>query len=64
MFRFFICIVLALAAGCNYNQYPNKETGTPDTAAKDMPTQRTAAPEGQTIEATSSAECQGDAARE
>jgi hypothetical protein len=60
MKRFSILAVLALAplAGCHYNEYVNKETGVRDTSTEDVPTQRTAAPQGQMMEATSAAEKQ------
>ena len=60
MTRFTIVAALALLVGCHYNEYVNKETGMPDTAAKDLPTQRIAAPQGQTMEATNNAEKQRD----
>jgi hypothetical protein len=56
MNRLLVCLGLALSLSCNYNQYHNKETGTPDTSGKDVPTQRTTAPERQMMEATSQAQ--------
>lgn len=50
--------VFAPLAGCHYNEYVNKETGVRDTSTEDVPTQRTAAPQGQMREATSAAEKQ------
>lgn len=50
MFRFAIWAAMALAAGCHYNEYVNKETGQRDTATEDVPTERTAAPEGEMIQ--------------
>ena len=58
MKRFLVCLGLVMIWGCSYNDYLNKETGTADTAGKDISTQRTAAPQGQTIEATNQAEKQ------
>ena len=60
MTRCSICVAFALLVGCHCNEYANKETGTPDTAGKDIPTQRMAAPEGQMTEATNDAETQRD----
>ena len=57
MKRSLVCLGLVLS-GCHYNDYLNRETGTADAAGKDIPTQRTAAPQGQTFEATSQAEKQ------
>lgn len=58
MKRLSIWIALALAAGCHYNEYVNKETGMRDTSSEDVPTQRTSAPQGQMMEATNEAEKQ------
>lgn len=61
MNRLAIVTALGLALGCHYNEYVNKETGY--TAAKDIPTQRTAAPQGQLTEETSNAQTLPDTAR-
>ena len=64
MKRFILVSALGLLAGCHYNEYVNKETGARDTATEDIPTQRTAAPQGQSTEATNDAEkLPSDAAR-
>ncbi|HET6881583.1 MAG TPA: hypothetical protein VFI31_15575 [Pirellulales bacterium] len=58
MRRFAILAAIALFAGCHYNEYVNKETGMRDTAREDIPTQRTAAPQGQTMQETNDAQKQ------
>jgi hypothetical protein len=55
---FFLLLSLGLTAGCHYNEYVNKETGARDTATEDIPTQRTAAPQGQVMQETNNAEKQ------
>jgi hypothetical protein len=60
MTRFAMLAAVGLLSGCHYNEYVNKETGARDTASEDIPTQRTAAPQGQVTQETNDAGKQSD----